>query len=496
MLRVESVRAFLMTNSRKYRARLRDSLLCDATPSESEIVVERPKDPVDEHPESTEGNLVKPCLHSLLTFNEWTRSRRHSTGRSLQTDVAEEEDEDGGGSAQGADGGQAADLHVNSVSETDSLATPRPADSDHRATPLPGSPSVSIYNRSDAPFPYTWESDILKGFETLSTDLHRTFPRLGLMGNRPRSTQDDNASETDRPMAGVKALPLTPGPEILKRLRNVLEAFAMFRPDIGYVQGMAYVAAMLVLHMEEFDAFVCLSHLMARNSLFSFYTFELPKIEVYFRAFDILLQEKCPRIATKLREAHLNSDIFLVEWMFTLFTRCLPFDLVVRIWDQLLVVGDLVLFQVSLGIMTYFQHILATGTTEECMAILSSSSTEHFDDIDTEKFLETLEGLSVSQEKLNRVLLQATAERERFHAKLGLTRNSSILSPVVELGDVHRHGKKKKQRAPPWQAPDDQADGLVTPPSSGLPAGAARAAGLSAANRKTFFRFGKKRQDI
>jgi len=35
------------------------------------------------------------------------------------------------------------------------------------------------------------------------------------------------------------------------KLHRILEAFTMYRPDIGYVQGMSYVAAVLLLFMEN-----------------------------------------------------------------------------------------------------------------------------------------------------------------------------------------------------------------------------------------------------
>ena len=34
-------------------------------------------------------------------------------------------------------------------------------------------------------------------------------------------------------------------------LRECLEAFALHRPDLGYVQGMSYIAAMLLLHIQQ-----------------------------------------------------------------------------------------------------------------------------------------------------------------------------------------------------------------------------------------------------
>jgi hypothetical protein len=35
------------------------------------------------------------------------------------------------------------------------------------------------------------------------------------------------------------------------KLYRILEAFTMYRPDIGYVQGMSYVAATLLLFMDN-----------------------------------------------------------------------------------------------------------------------------------------------------------------------------------------------------------------------------------------------------
>jgi TBC1 domain family member 14 len=39
-------------------------------------------------------------------------------------------------------------------------------------------------------------------------------------------------------------------------LKNILSAFSMFRTDLGYVQGMSYVAGSLLLHIgDEYATF-------------------------------------------------------------------------------------------------------------------------------------------------------------------------------------------------------------------------------------------------
>ena len=44
-------------------------------------------------------------------------------------------------------------------------------------------------------------------------------------------------------------------------------------------------------------------------------------VEVYFRSFDALLAERHPQLLQHFEEIGLVTDVFLVDWMYTLFTR-------------------------------------------------------------------------------------------------------------------------------------------------------------------------------
>lgn len=54
-------------------------------------------------------------------------------------------------------------------------------------------------------------------------------------------------------------------------LQTVLECYVKLRPDVGYVQGMSYLAAMLLLNMDTYNAFQCLSNMLARNHFYAFF---------------------------------------------------------------------------------------------------------------------------------------------------------------------------------------------------------------------------------
>ena len=52
------------------------------------------------------------------------------------------------------------------------------------------------------------------------------------------------------------------------RLRQVLEAYTCSRPDLGYIQGMSYLAAMLSLYARDsFEAFKCLANMMVSSTI-------------------------------------------------------------------------------------------------------------------------------------------------------------------------------------------------------------------------------------
>jgi hypothetical protein len=68
------------------------------------------------------------------------------------------------------------------------------------------------------------------------------------------------------------------GGPMFQPLHNVLEAYACYRPDIGYVQGMSFLAAVLLLNMDVSDAFLCLANLISRPCHLAFFRVDEEKV--------------------------------------------------------------------------------------------------------------------------------------------------------------------------------------------------------------------------
>ncbi|KAK6117818.1 hypothetical protein DH2020_048445 [Rehmannia glutinosa] len=140
-------------------------------------------------------------------------------------------------------------------------------------------------------------------------------------------------------------------PEGHAALRRVLVAYSFRDSDVGYCQGLNYVAALLLLVMKtEEDAFWMLAVLL-ENVLFNdCYTNNLSGCHVDQRVFRDILTKKCPRIAAHLEALEFDVSLVCTEWFICLFSKSLPSETTLRVWDILFYEGANVLFNVALAI--------------------------------------------------------------------------------------------------------------------------------------------------
>lgn len=59
--------------------------------------------------------------------------------------------------------------------------------------------------------------------------------------------------------------------------------------------------------------------------------------------------------------------MFIVDWVLTLFSKSLPLDLAMRIWDYFFFEGTPFIFRVTLGILKYGSSLLESADFEDCL---------------------------------------------------------------------------------------------------------------------------------
>lgn len=73
-----------------------------------------------------------------------------------------------------------------------------------------------------------------------------------------------------------------PESQMSQELKEIIQAFVVSRPDIGYVQGITYIGGMLLLYMDKFQSFVALMNIILNPNMVSFYRFNKNQVRFIY----------------------------------------------------------------------------------------------------------------------------------------------------------------------------------------------------------------------
>ncbi|KAJ2944155.1 hypothetical protein O0L34_g18126 [Tuta absoluta] len=178
-----------------------------------------------------------------------------------------------------------------------------------------------------------------------------------------------------------------PGGPYFDVLHELLAAYVCYRPDIGYIQGMSFIAAVLILNMEAPSAFVCFANLLDGPVLRAAFTRDGAAMQRLWKAYTTLLRHNLPSLADAVA-----PELYLLEWLYTAFAKAMPLDAACRVWDVFLRDGDTFLFQTALGILHLYQDELKD------MDFISAAQflTKLPDDLDPEALFKSIACVSMS----------------------------------------------------------------------------------------------------
>ncbi|XP_075306646.1 TBC1 domain family member 14 isoform X2 [Odontesthes bonariensis] len=174
-------------------------------------------------------------------------------------------------------------------------------------------------------------SDRESSLELIKLDISRTFPQLCIF-------------QQGGPYHDV--------------LHSILGAYTCYRPDVGYVQGMSFIAAVLILNLDTADAFIAFANLLNKPCQMAFFRVDHSLMLTYFAAFEVFFEENLPKLFAHFKKNSLTPDIYLIDWIFTLYSKSLPLDLACRVWDVFCRDGEEFLFRTGLGLLRLYQDVL------------------------------------------------------------------------------------------------------------------------------------------
>ncbi|XP_052865333.1 uncharacterized protein LOC128271745 [Anopheles cruzii] len=138
-----------------------------------------------------------------------------------------------------------------------------------------------------------------------------------------------------------------------KSLFNVLVAYSMYNSEVGYCQGMSGLAGVLLMYMEEEEAFWALSVLLAdkKFAMHGLFIEGFPKLTRFLAHHDKIITKFIPKLKKHFDQYNLDSILYSLKWFFVVFIERIPFSLCLRVWDVYLLDGEKVVTAMAYNIL-------------------------------------------------------------------------------------------------------------------------------------------------
>ncbi|KAM7396252.1 hypothetical protein PAMP_019309 [Pampus punctatissimus] len=262
-------------------------------------------------------------------------------------------------------------------------------------------------------------------FRQIALDLQRSFPtHRSLMGESPEAIEGQ------------------------AKLFRVLIAYAKYNPQVGYSQGMSYIAAVLLMQLGEEEAFWALTALLDKPKyLAELFDLSLTKVQHQVKVFDQFLKHRKPKLSQ-----HLPMGSHLVVSLSAVFRTALT--IIELLEPRLMDLNDEgavlpLLLRAPVEVAQYSVLVPALWNTEvqdwelKCMNSLVLDETHHGPKAEQ---CEKQKVRLLSQGRKEKENVSAESEGEKTTEKDSVTGAKSVLTRVLHLAQRYLFDPMGRQR--------------------------------------------------
>uniref|UniRef100_A0A1A8MRX3 USP6 N-terminal-like protein n=1 Tax=Nothobranchius pienaari TaxID=704102 RepID=A0A1A8MRX3_9TELE len=281
-------------------------------------------------------------------------------------------------------------------------------------------------------------------------------------------------------------------------LFHVLAAYSLYNTEVGYCQGMSQITALLLIYMNEEDAFWALVRLLSgqKHAMHGFFVPGFPKLMRFQEHHDRILKKMIPKLKHHLDNQEVFTSLYTMKWFFQCFLDRTPFTLTLRIWDVYILEGERILPAMSYTILKLHKKHLMKLSMEELVEFLQVSLAKDFfyeDDF-------VIEQLQASMTELRRAKLELPAPANNYKSVAvsgGHIPSYNIIAkeeefPKKPLGQlppevaapVQNHVGNGQSHADPAE-PHENASPVLEPQGNSRPSSRARRESLDKLTKNT-----------
>ena len=177
-------------------------------------------------------------------------------------------------------------------------------------------------------------------------------------------------------------------------LNQVLNAFIVAESSIPYTENISYLLGVLLINMDRYQAYQCLINIINNKNRIIYYenqeknnnyilenietpTGEEPnivKINLRRVIFKQLIFFNLPELCSHLELLNILPENYFDEWSATMFSKNFNIDIVMKIWDLYIVLGEKIIFNAGVLFLKELEEDLYDcEEKEEAMDILLNS---------------------------------------------------------------------------------------------------------------------------
>ena len=157
----------------------------------------------------------------------------------------------------------------------------------------------------------------------------------------------------------------------MESLRNVLVAYSNADKEIGYIQGMNFIAGMFVKYVDEETAFWCFYSVMKRSHR-RMYVDKFIHLRELAAVVDRAILDKLPEVHEKFVEFQITPLLYTPVWFNSCFiTAELDERMTLFIFDQFLAFGEPVLLSFGLTVISLHKQLLLSSDYSSFLSALT-----------------------------------------------------------------------------------------------------------------------------
>ncbi|XP_048778738.1 TBC1 domain family member 1-like isoform X3 [Ostrea edulis] len=181
-------------------------------------------------------------------------------------------------------------------------------------------------------------------------------------------------------------------------LYNLLKAYSLLDKDVGYCQGLSFIAGILLMHMEEEHAFETLRHMMFNLGLRKQFQPNMMPLQVQLYQLTRLIHDNYKDLHDHFEEHEIAPNLYAAPWFLTVFASQFPLGFVSRVFDLLLIQGVEILLKIAIVLLGNHKELILQCDSFESIVEFIKTTLPEMGIIQMERVINQVFELEISKQ--------------------------------------------------------------------------------------------------